>query len=158
MERLHGHEIRFVARDASRLDVITVGTIEAVSQPGPSSNRLAEHAHERAQFVKVERLGQIMIEPRFPAELQVARIAPRRERNGFNARLNLLRLGDEIESITVSQAKIAQQHVYPHVVQQLQSVGHAFRCDHLVAGPRQKRGKDTAGIGMIFDQENVHGG
>src|SRR5437763_919440 len=66
---------------------------------------------KRAQLAKIERLGQVMIEPGLESDFVIVVGIARGERNCLDVGIQVLRFGDDLEAVAVRQAEIAQKDV-----------------------------------------------
>ena len=106
--------------------------------------------------MKIERLRQIVIEPGLLPESVVRhRFAPG-QCNRFQSRLKPFCFRNQIEPVTIRQTQVAQQHIHPHVFQQLQRVCHSTRRNHFMIRALEERRKDSTCILMIFNDKDVH--
>jgi hypothetical protein len=132
------------------------GKIISTTSSPPSLHGRLEDREQASQFVKVERLRQIMIEAGLLPEPVIRERFASGQRDRFQLRLKSLRFRNQIESIAIRQTQIAQEHIHPHVLQKLQRIRYSTRRDHLMIRAPEERGKHPARILMIFNDKDVH--
>ena len=107
--------------------------------------------------MKIERLGQVMIEPGAFAKLLIVLRTAAGQRDGNELRMHRLRASDELESVAIGQAEVAQKDIDRCLLEQVQRLGDTGSGHGLMSAVFQQIGEHCPRILMILNDENSHG-
>ena len=107
--------------------------------------------------MKIERLGQVMIESCLFAELVIVLRTATGQRDGNELRMDRLRLSDELQSVAIGQPQVAQKDIDLGLIESLQRLSHPGGGDGLMSAVFQQSGKHRPRILMILNDKNSHG-
>ena len=108
------------------------------------------------QFVKIDRLGKVKVEPGLQTGLAFFCAIPSGQGDGFQWLL-LFGFLHQIKPVAVRQTKVTDQDVDLHFIQQRPGFTCIFRRHRLIATSAEQKAQNPQGITVILHDQRTHG-